>query len=77
MRRELLPLAREIFGPSADTAPARLAGLIAGEKVFLEEVARRTLARLADPGSGTGAGPLALAIAPLLELDQALAGISV
>jgi len=75
VRRELLPLARGIFGASADTAPARLADLLAQEKTFWATLTRHTLARLAveDPPPAAGSVPVTLAVAPLLDLDRALA----
>lgn len=53
VRTELLPLARDIFGPAADTAPARLAKLLTSDTAVLETIARGLLAGLLADGDGT------------------------
>lgn len=65
LRRELLPLVRDIFGPGSDRQPARLAELLQGDLELLETVTETALAEAALPG--------ALSVPPLLALDEALA----
>jgi len=69
VRRELLPLARDIFGPGADRGPARLAEVAAADAALIDKLARQAFQRItADDGQG-----LSLAVEPLLALDPALA----
>ncbi len=74
VRRELLPLARDIFG-NAEGGPARLAALASQDLQLLEDLARKALTELRSIlGEGeAAAGRLELPVAPLLELDPALA----
>jgi tRNA(Ile)-lysidine synthase len=65
VRRELLPLARSIFGQATDVAPARLAELAADESRFLAAEATRVGRELVDQAG--------LRIADLLALDPVLA----
>jgi tRNA(Ile)-lysidine synthase len=73
VRRELLPLARDIFG-NAEAGPARLADLAAQDLQLLENLAREALAELrAVPAEPENAPDrLELPVAPLLALDPAL-----
>lgn len=69
LRRELMPLAREIFGEGCDLTPARLAGLMSTYLDFLEKCGEEAWLKLAHTDNeGT-----ALAIAGLLEQPPALA----
>jgi tRNA(Ile)-lysidine synthase len=65
VRRELLPLARAIFGASADVAPARLAELAAAENRFLADLTAAQAERLIESGR--------LRWPELLELEPVLA----
>ena len=79
IRRELLPLARDIFGPGTDKAPARLADLVSADLTLLDQLTRQTLEKLIAPTKdGSSAetadpGELRLLVTPLLNLDRALA----
>ncbi len=66
VRRELLPLARDIFGPGAVAGPARLPDLLEGDAALLYRLAREALER-AEPADAS------LAIAPLAALERPLA----
>lgn len=68
LRRELLPLARAIFGQGSDLVPARLADLWLDDLDFLEQQAQTTLVRLASSPSA----PSGLPVDGLLELHPAL-----
>ncbi|MHB8079212.1 MAG: tRNA lysidine(34) synthetase TilS [Candidatus Krumholzibacteriia bacterium] len=68
LRRELLPLARDIFGAGADRGPARLAGLLDDDAGLLDRQARAALAAATAPGDEP-----ALAAAALRALDAPLA----
>ncbi|MFH1844292.1 MAG: tRNA lysidine(34) synthetase TilS [bacterium] len=86
VRRELLPLVRDIFGAGSDKLPARLARLVETDLVYLEETAAITLTRLLDElrdtvdgtsGAAPGAVPgdlpvLQLPVDSLLALQPAL-----
>ncbi|MCP4571183.1 MAG: tRNA lysidine(34) synthetase TilS [bacterium] len=65
LRRELLPVARDIFGAGTDLAPARLAQLLDDELELLAELTDDALAAVGDAGS--------LDVAALLGLRPALA----
>lgn len=56
VRRELLPLARDIFGPGALAGPARLPEVLAGDAALLHRLARRAARGLLAPENGP-AGP--------------------
>lgn len=72
VRRELLPLARDIFGEGCAAGPARLSALLAGDLALLERRAALALRRLRE-GAPAGAGPDASLHAPgLLRLPPAL-----
>jgi len=68
IRRELLPLARGIFGPGSENVPARLADLLRQDMELLERFTEEALAdvRLQDH-------PDQLSVARLLTLDPPLA----
>jgi len=68
IRRELLPVARGIFGPGSENVPARLAELLQVDMELLERFAEEALAdvRLMDH-------PDQLSVAGLLDLDKGLA----
>jgi len=65
VRRELLPLVRDIFGHGAAEAPARLAGLIEDDADWLDATAHDRLAALSTDG--------ALAVDALCALPAAVA----
>lgn len=65
LRRELLPLARELFGEGCDQAPLRLAHLTGQDQAVLTGLARTQADRLIGEDGQ-------LAISPLLELPAAL-----
>ena len=76
VRRELLPLARDIFGPGALAGPARLPEVVAGDAVLLRRLARRAARGLLAPDEGPAgpeAGPGART-GPGLEGAEAAAG---
>jgi tRNA(Ile)-lysidine synthase len=50
VRRELLPLARDIFGGGATQGPARMAELVAADQARLESEAQEAFARIANLG---------------------------
>ena len=68
LRRELLPLARDIFGAGAARGPARLAGLLEDDAGLLDAQARAALAAATAPGAEP-----ALAVAALRALPRPLA----
>ena len=68
LRRELLPLARDIFGAGAARGPARLAGLLDDDAGLLDRQARTALADVTAPG-----GEPALSVPALLALEPPLA----
>lgn len=70
VRRELLPLARDIFGTGCEGAGARLGDLLAADQAYLAEQARLAGAplRAGDPAGS------ALRIDGLLALPEALSG---
>lgn len=72
IRRELLPLVRDIFGAGTDRGPARLAELLDGDLELLDRITGQALAGLlaADP---SGNPEKALSIPGLLDLDPAQA----
>ncbi len=74
LRRELLPLTREIFGAGSDAGPARLAGLAARDADFLEAQAAEALDRLRAPSAAAKPLPLpglaSLPAAPLADLPR-------
>jgi tRNA(Ile)-lysidine synthase len=87
IRRELMPLVRDIFGPGAADNPARLAELCESDLEHLDALARTALARLVLPSSpsastpdaaphrsGTDAHLPGLAVGGLLALPAAIAG---
>ncbi len=63
VRIELLPLARDIFGAAADTAPPRLAELLTADTAVLETIARGLLAGMLADGDGAS-----LPVADLIDL---------
>ena len=65
VRRELLPLLRELFGPAASAGPVRLAGLVDDDLALLEHLTTTAGAEIATPEG--------LAVDGLLALDRALA----
>lgn len=68
IRRELLPLARGIFGPGSENVPARLAELLQGDMKLLERFTEEALTEVRlreDPDQ--------LSVARLLALDVGLA----
>ena len=67
MRRELLPVARDIFGPGCDAAAARLAGLLEDDLRLLESMTEGALGAVRIDGTD------ALGVAALLALEEALA----
>lgn len=69
VRRELLPLARDIFGQGCDRSAARLADLLAADQFYLEEQARLAAAPLRAGDTAGGA----LRVPGLLALPAALA----
>ncbi|MBU8869422.1 MAG: tRNA lysidine(34) synthetase TilS [Gemmatimonadales bacterium] len=79
VRRELLPLARDIFGPGSDQVPARLAELLGPDQDLLDGITERTLGELSNSNgqgrnpSGQAAELSSLAIGGLLELEPAMA----
>ncbi len=72
VRRELLPLARDIFGEGCAAGPARLAGLLEDDLELLDRLAGRALRRLLSPPAG-GERPGGLDIDGLLALPRPLA----
>ncbi len=79
VRRELLPLARDIFGQGSDLVPARLAELLGPDLDFLEGLSNQALAELTYPDddrdgmNGPATKLQSLAISDLLKLEPALA----
>jgi tRNA(Ile)-lysidine synthase len=69
LRRELLPLVRDIFGAGCDLTPARLAALWENDLAHLEDLTRQSLARI----TADSAGRPALQVGGLLELPRNLA----
>lgn len=69
LRRELLPLARDIFGPGCDLAPARLASLLDPELDLLEDLSQAAQQNVCAAGDDKPT----LAVDSLLALDAALA----
>ena len=70
LRRELLPLVRDIFGQGCDLTPARLAGLLQDDLEHLDRLTREALARLQAPDGAESPG---LDIPGLLDLPPSLA----
>jgi tRNA(Ile)-lysidine synthase len=70
VRRELLPLARDIFGQGCHRTPARLAELLAQDQEYLAEMTGEALAGLREPRGGQQG----LQISGLLRLPAAMAG---
>jgi len=68
IRRELLPLARGIFGSGSEIVPARLAELLQQDMELLEGFTRTALIETRSQG-----GPDQLSISRLLALDEGLA----
>ena len=68
LRRELLPLVRDIFGSGAARGPARLAGLLDDDAGLLDRQARAALVAATAPGNEP-----ALAVAALRALEAPLA----
>jgi len=68
VRRELLPLVRDLFGAGAERTPARLADLLANDLALLDDLTDKALADLAP------AGAAGLPVAGLLALPPALGG---
>lgn len=66
LRREVLPLLRELFGEGCDAAPARLAALLEDDLQMLEDLTAEALDRLTAPERG-------LSVPGLLDLPEALA----
>ena len=66
LRRELLPVAQEVFGEGFAQAPLRLGRLMAQDQEYLDQVTRAALAPLALPEGG-------LALDGLLDLHPAIA----
>ncbi len=69
IRRELLPLARGIFGPGSENVPARLADLLQQDMELLEGFTEEALAEVRLPDHRDQ-----LSVARLLTLDPPLAG---
>jgi len=69
IRRELLPLARGIFGPGSEMVPARLAELLQQDMELLERLTMEALAEVRFPDH-----PDQVSVAGLLALDRGLAG---
>ncbi|MEN8006740.1 MAG: tRNA lysidine(34) synthetase TilS [Candidatus Krumholzibacteriota bacterium] len=68
IRRELLPLARGIFGSGSETVPARLAELLQQDMEILEGFTRAALDEIRSPNN-----PALLSVSGLLALDAGLA----
>ncbi len=68
LRRELLPLVRDIFGAGAARGPVRLAGLLDADAGLLDRQARAALAVATAPGDEP-----ALTVAALLALETPIA----
>jgi len=68
IRRELLPLARGIFGPGSEIVPARLAELLQRDMEILESYTRAALTETRSQED-----PDQLSISHLLALDEGLA----
>ncbi len=68
IRRELLPLARGIFGPGSEIVPARMAELLQGDMELLEGFTRAALTATRSQDD-----PDQLSISRLLALDEGLA----
>ena len=68
IRRELLPLARGIFGPGSEIVPARMAELLQQDMEFLEGYTRAVLTETRSQDD-----PDQLSISRLLALDEGLA----
>lgn len=66
LRREALPLLRELFGEGCDAAPARLAALLEDDLQLLDDLTDRTRTDLAGPEDS-------LSVPGLLGLEPALA----
>jgi tRNA(Ile)-lysidine synthase len=71
VRRELLPLARDIFGEGAGLASARLADLAEADLAWLDEQADEAWRRLAGPALSGQSGP-SLDVAGAADLPPAL-----
>jgi tRNA(Ile)-lysidine synthase len=69
MRRELLPLARGIFGPGSEMVPARLAELLQQDMELLERLTIEAFAEVRFPDH-----PDQVSVTGLLALDRGLAG---
>lgn len=69
LRRELLPLVRDIFGPGCDQTPARLGALLGQDQEYLDSLADEAGRDLATNDDGQDG----LRIAGLLDLPAALA----
>jgi len=71
VRRELVPLAKDIFGSGCASNPARLAKLVHTDLACLDGLTRQALRRVvAEERDGE---PASLLVEPLGELDRALA----
>ena len=68
IRREFLPLARGIFGPGCEIAPARLAELLQQDMDLLDDFTQEALAQVRFPDQ-----PEQLSVARLLDLQIGLA----
>ena len=77
VRRELLPLVQDIFGPGADLNPARLADLCEAEFAHLDALATAAWQELAMPTADLSAAadlaPADLAVAGLNAMPPAIA----
>ena len=69
LRRELLPLVRDIFGTGCDLTPARLGKLLTCDQEYLAELARRKTVEVAEDRDGNKG----LRVSGLLALPEALA----
>ena len=69
LRRELLPLVRDIFGEGCDLTPARLAEVLQGDLEYLDQMTAEALARLPRPADA----PDTLNVPGLLDLPTAMA----
>jgi len=67
VRCELLPVARDIFGAAADSAPLRLSELLTADAAVLEATARVLMEDM------TTGGESSLAVADLVDMPQPLA----
>ena len=74
VRRELLPLARDICGSGSLNAPARLAELAETDLALLDRLAQQALVNLIEAAEDqNNRNGLHLPVAPLLELEPAVA----